>query len=53
MYLISAEGYKNANVHILKVRKTNKIWVTMNDVGSGMRVENISNLVLKKNTWCL
>ena len=48
MYLISAEWYKNAGVHFLKVRKTGEIWPSMNGVGSGMGVKNISNLVLKE-----
>ena len=48
MYLISAEGYKNADVHFLKVRKTNEIWSSMKDVGSSMGVKNISDLVLKE-----
>ena len=49
MYLISAEGYKNSIVHILKVRKTNEIWVSMKDVGSGMGIKNIfDDLVLKE-----
>ena len=48
MYLISAEGYKNADVHILKVRETNEIWPSMKDCGSGMGVKNISDLVLKE-----
>ena len=51
MYLISAEGYKNAEVDAKIVRKTGEIWVSMKDVGSGMGVKNISDLVLKKNTW--
>ena len=48
MYLISAEGYKNGNVHCLKIRKTDEIWVSMKDVRSGMGVKNMSDLVLKK-----
>ena len=48
MYLISAEGYKNADVHFLKVRKTGEIWLSMKDVGRGMGVKNISDLVLKE-----
>ena len=48
MYLISAEGYKNANVHFLKVRKTGEIWPSMKDSGSGMGVKNISDLILKE-----
>ena len=48
MYLVSAEGYKNADVHFLKVIKTNKIWASMKDSGRGMGVKNISDLVLKE-----
>ena len=32
MYLISAEGYINAETDFLKVRKTDKIWVSMKNV---------------------
>ena len=46
MYLISAEGYKNANVEFLTIKITNEIWVNMKDVGSGMDVKSISDLVL-------
>ena len=48
MYLISAEGYKNAEVDAKIVRKTGEIWVSMRDVGSCMGVKNISDLVLKE-----
>ena len=48
MYIISAEGYKNAGVHCIKVRKTDEIWVNMKDSGSGLGVKNISDLVLKE-----
>ena len=49
MYLISAEGYKNANVKFLTIKTTSKeIWVNMKDVGSGMGFKNISDLVLKE-----
>ena len=41
MYLISAEGYKNANVEFLTIKTTSEIWVNMKDVGSGMGVKNI------------
>ena len=37
MYLISGEGYKNAGVHFLKVRKTDEIWPSIKDVGNGFR----------------
>ena len=39
MYLISAEGYKNANVEFLTIKTTSEIWVSMKDVGSGMGVK--------------
>ena len=49
MYLILAEEYKNANVEFLTITTaTSEIWVNMKDVGSGMGVKNISNLVLKE-----
>ena len=48
MYQISAEGYKNANVYCLKIRKTGEIWPSMKDVGAGLGVKNISDLVLKE-----
>ena len=48
MYLVSAEGYKNASVHFLKVKQTGEIWPSMKDIGSGLGVKNMSDLVLKK-----
>ena len=33
MYLISAEGYENANVEFLAIKTTSEIWVNMKDVG--------------------
>ena len=48
MYLISAEGYKNANVKFLTIKTTSDLWVNMEDVGSGMRVRNISDFNLKE-----
>ena len=48
MYLIWAEGYKNANDDFLTIKTTSEIWVSMKDVGSGMGVKNISGLVLKE-----
>ena len=47
-YLLSAKGYKNAGVHSLKVRKTHEIWASMKDVGNGLGVKNMSDLVLKE-----
>ena len=48
MYLISAEGYKNAKVGFLTIKTTGEIWVSMKDVGSVMGIKNISDLVLKE-----
>ena len=48
MYLISAEGYKNAKVDFLTIKTTSEIWVSMKDVGNGIGVKNISDLVLKE-----
>ena len=48
MYLISAEGYKNANVAFLTIKTTNEIWASMKDVGSAIVVKNISDIVLKE-----
>ena len=51
MYLISAEGYKNAKVGFLTIKTTNEIWVNMKDVGSGMDVKSISDLVLTEEIY--
>ena len=48
MNLISAEGYTNVKVLFLKIEKTGEIWVSMKDVGDGLGVKNISELVLKE-----
>ena len=48
LYLISAEGYKNANVEFLTIKTTSEILINMKDVGNGIGVKNISDLVLKE-----
>ena len=48
MYLISAEGYKNAGVDLLRIKKTGEILTEMKDVQDGLGVQNISDLVLKE-----
>ena len=48
MNLISANGCKNANVNFLKIRKTDELWISIKDVGNGLGVKNISDLVLKE-----
>ena len=45
---IPAEGYKNAKVHFLKIRKTCELWINMKDVGDGLGAKNIFDLVLKE-----
>ena len=47
MDLISVEGYENAKVICLK-NKNGDLWVIMKDVGNGLGVKNISDLVLKE-----
>ena len=39
MYQMSAEGYKNAGVHFLIIKRTDEIWSSMKDVGRGMGVK--------------
>ena len=46
IYLISAEGYKNAKVDFLTIKTTGKIWVSMKDVKIGMGV-NAMNYAMK------
>ena len=48
MCLISTQGFENVNVHCLRIRKTDEIWVSMKDIGDGLGVTNISDLVLKE-----
>ena len=48
MSLISSEGYKNVGVNHLIIKKTGEIWVNMKDVGVGLGVKSISDLVLKE-----
>ena len=47
IYLISSEGYENANVKTLP-EKNRKIWVSMKNVKIGIGVTNMSDLILKK-----
>ena len=48
MHLISAEGYKNAEVDAKIVTKTGETWESMKDVGSCKGIKKIFNLVLKE-----
>ena len=36
MYLISADGYKNAGVNFLSIKKTGEIWTKMKDIQNGL-----------------
>ena len=46
MDLISVERYKNAKVSTIQVK--NDFWISIKDVGNGLGVKNISDLVLKE-----
>ena len=50
MCLISAGGYKNVVfcLFFLTIKTTSQIWVNMKDVGTGIGVKNISDLILKE-----
>ena len=48
MYLISAEGYKNARIHILITKKSDEIWVSMKTLHKGLGVKNMSDPILKE-----
>ena len=48
MSLISVEGYQNAGVNFLIIKNTGELWVNMKNVGDGLGVANISDLVLKE-----
>ena len=45
IYLISAEGYKNADVHFLRVKKTDNIWASIKNAKDGRGVKSISDLI--------
>ena len=48
MYLISAQGYTNAGVCFLRVKKTGEIWKSMKNAQDGLGVQNMYDLVLKE-----
>ena len=48
MSLISGEEYKNTGVFYLIIKETDELWVSIKDVGDGLGVKNISDLVLKE-----
>ena len=48
MYLLSGEGYKNVKVDFLTMKTTGEIWISVKDVGRGMGIKNISDLIWKE-----
>ena len=48
MYLISAEGYTNAGVHVLRIVKTREILVGVKNEHNGLGVRNMSDPMLKE-----
>ena len=48
MYLISAEGYKNAGVDMLIEKETSLIWAKMKNVHHGLGFQNMPDPVLKQ-----
>ena len=48
MYLISAEGYENADLHFLRVKKNDKIWASIKNTKDGGGVKSMSDLILKE-----
>ena len=48
MYLISAEGYKNAGVDMLIEKETGLIWAKMKNVHDGLGLQNMPDPVLKQ-----
>ena len=50
MYLIPAEGYTNAWVHILSIKKTGDICASMKNVHYGLGVKTCW-FSFKRNTW--
>ena len=46
MHLISAEGYKNAGVHLLIEKEIVIIWASMKNGQDGLGIQNISDLGL-------
>ena len=47
IYLISAEGYKNAGVRFVRVRKIGEIWPSMKNVQHGVGVQNMQKTTKK------
>ena len=48
MDLISAKEYENAGINLLKIEEIDELWVSMKDVGVGLGVKSISDLVLNE-----
>ena len=48
MVVITAEAYKDTEVHTIIVQNKNYFWVEMKDVQNGLRVKSIPDLLLKE-----
>ena len=48
IYLLSAEGYKNADVHFLRVKTTDNIWASIKNANNDRDVKSMSDLILKE-----
>ena len=48
MHVISTEGYKNAGIDLLIIKKTGETWTKMKDTQNGFSIQNISDLILKE-----
>ena len=46
MSLISAKAYENAKVYSIQVK--NDLWVSMKNVGNGLGLKNLSDLVSRE-----
>ena len=48
MYLLSTERYESARAYILKIKRTEEIWVSMKNVHDCFGVKSISDLIFKE-----
>ena len=48
IYLISAEGYKNSDVHFSRVKKTDNIWVSIKNAKDVRGFKSMSDVILKE-----
>ena len=46
--LILAEGYENSRVHILTIKRSSEIWMSMKTVHNGFGFKSMSGLISKE-----